>query len=71
MLAHTFLLLFSEAAIMELVDAAIGMGYGTVLSPLLLGLGYPLLLVVPSVLLGIITIGLGALTFYKSGVVAI
>ncbi len=38
------------ALIMELIDAGLGMGYGTVLSPLLIAFGYSPLLVVPSIL---------------------
>jgi len=35
----------------EWIDSALGMGYGTILSPLLIFLGFPALVVVPSVLL--------------------
>lgn len=38
------------ALVMELIDAGLGMGYGTVLSPLLIALGYSPLVVVPSIL---------------------
>jgi len=36
---------------MEIVDAGLGMGYGTVLSPLLIIMGYNPLLVIPAILL--------------------
>ncbi|RLI98654.1 MAG: hypothetical protein DRO99_00250 [Candidatus Aenigmatarchaeota archaeon] len=39
------------AFIMECVDASLGMGYGTVLSPVLIIMGFSPLLVVPSILL--------------------
>lgn len=39
-----------SAIIMEMIDAGLGMGYGTVLSPLLIALGYSPLVVVPSIL---------------------
>lgn len=45
-----FVIIFLVAFIMELIDAGLGMGYGTVLSPLLIALGYSPLLVVPSLL---------------------
>lgn len=46
------------ALICEYVDASIGMGYGTTLTPLLLIMGFPPLQVVPSVLLGQLAGGL-------------
>jgi len=39
-----------SAIIMEMIDAGLGMGYGTVLSPLLIAFGYNPLVVVPSLL---------------------
>jgi len=39
------------AIIMEMIDAGFGMGYGTVLSPVLIAFGVPVLTVVPSVLI--------------------
>lgn len=39
-----------SAFIMEIIDAGLGMGYGTVLSPLLIAFGYHPLVVVPSLL---------------------
>lgn len=39
------------AFLMEVIDSSIGMGYGTVLSPLLLALGIQPLIVVPSILI--------------------
>ena len=46
-----FIIIILAAVVMELIDAGLGMGYGTVLTPLLLAFGYSPLLVVPSVLL--------------------
>ena len=39
-----------SAAIMELIDSGLGMGFGTVLAPLLIMLGFPTITVVPSIL---------------------
>lgn len=39
-----------SAFIMEIIDAGLGMGYGTILSPLLMAFGYQPLIVVPSLL---------------------
>jgi len=36
--------------VMEVVDAAIGMGYGTILTPVLLMMGFDPLMIVPAVL---------------------
>ncbi len=46
-----FLIIATLAFVMELIDAGLGMGYGTVLTPLLLAFGQSPLVVVPSVLL--------------------
>ncbi len=46
-----FILITFSAYIMEIIDAGLGMGYGTVLSPFLIALGYDPLIVVPSILL--------------------
>jgi len=43
-------LIVIAAIVMETIDAGLGMGYGTVLSPLLIVLGYSPLVVVPSIL---------------------
>lgn len=43
-------LIVLAAIVMEMIDAGLGMGYGTVLSPLLLAFGYSPLIVVPSIL---------------------
>lgn len=45
-----FVLITLFALIMELIDSGLGMGYGTVLSPLLIAFGYPPLVIVPSLL---------------------
>ena len=39
------------AIILEIIDAGLGMGYGTALTPILLGLGIPILTIVPCVLI--------------------
>ncbi len=44
------LLLIPLAFIMEMIDSSLGMMYGTLLSPLLIGLGFDPLLVIPSIL---------------------
>ncbi|MBU0667079.1 MAG: sulfite exporter TauE/SafE family protein [Nanoarchaeota archaeon] len=44
------ILILAVAIVMELIDAGLGMGYGTVLSPLLIGVGYSPIVVVPAVL---------------------
>ena len=46
----TFLLLFVFAFGCEFIDSSLGMGYGTILTPSLLILGFDPLLVVPAVL---------------------
>ncbi|MDP2907153.1 MAG: sulfite exporter TauE/SafE family protein [Nanoarchaeota archaeon] len=43
-------LIVLAAVVMEMIDAGLGMGYGTVLSPLLISLGHDPLIVVPSIL---------------------
>jgi len=45
------LIIAFAAFVMETIDAGLGMGYGTVLTPLLIAMGYNPLLVVPSVLI--------------------
>lgn len=49
---------------MELIDAGLGMGYGTVLSPLLISLGYNPLIVVPSLLFSQAIGGITAAVFH-------
>ena len=52
----------------EYMDAAIGMGYGTTLTPVLLLLGLPPLVVVPSVLVGQLVGGItGGFTHWRIG----
>lgn len=51
MILETFLLLIIAAFIMEAIDSGFGMGYGTVLSPVLINIGFAPLVVVPAVLL--------------------
>jgi len=46
-----FLLIVAAAALCELLDCSVGMGYGTILSPLLLIVGFEPLAVIPAVLL--------------------
>lgn len=48
----------------ELVDSSLGMGYGTTLTPVLLLLGFPASLIVPSVLLSELLSGLSAGAFH-------
>jgi len=45
------ILIILMAAVMEFIDAGLGMGYGTVLSPLLIIMGYDPIVIVPAVLL--------------------
>jgi uncharacterized membrane protein YfcA len=53
------------AFIMEVIDSGLGMGYGTVLSPLLIIIGWPPLIVVPSILLSQAIGGLTASFFHQ------
>ena len=53
------------AFIMEIIDAGLGMGYGTVLSPLLIAMGFPPLVVVPSILISQAVGGLTASVFHQ------
>jgi hypothetical protein len=46
-----FLLLLGLAFTCEFIDSSLGMGYGTILTPVLLILGFPVVIVVPAVLL--------------------
>lgn len=51
MILEIFILLVIAAFIMEAIDSGFGMGYGTVLSPVLITLGMAPLVAVPSILL--------------------
>ena len=58
----------SLSFLMELVDASIGMGYGTALAPILLIMGFAPLDVVPAILLGQLSGGLvGGFAHYQLG----
>jgi uncharacterized protein len=50
-LTGTFFLLLALAFAAELIDSSLGMGYGTILSPVLIILGFHPLVVVPAILL--------------------
>jgi len=60
----TFIQILIMAALLETVDSGLGMGYGTVLSPLLILAGYPPTVVVPSILLSQAVGGLTASFFH-------
>lgn len=60
-----FLLLLCFAFICEFIDSSLGMGYGTILTPSLLILGFNPLLVVPAVLLSQAIGGLSASLFHQ------
>ena len=60
-----FLLLLSFAFVCEFIDSSLGMGYGTILTPSLLILGFNPLLVVPAVLLSQAIGGLSASIFHQ------
>jgi len=63
-----FLAIAIIALLCEYMDASIGMGYGTTLTPLLLIIGFSPLEVVPSVLLGQLVGGLvGGFAHYRLG----
>ena len=56
------------AFIMEIIDSSLGMMYGTILSPLLIGFGYDPLLVIPAILLSQAIGGIvGTFTHHKFG----
>lgn len=61
----TLIIIIFAGFIMEIIDAGLGMGYGTVLSPLLLGFGYSPLVVVPSILISQAIGGLTAALFHQ------
>ncbi|MBI5149121.1 sulfite exporter TauE/SafE family protein [Candidatus Pacearchaeota archaeon] len=48
---NSFLIIILIAFICEWIDSGLGMGYGTILSPLLIFTGFPTLIVVPSILI--------------------
>lgn len=59
-----FLLLFCLAFACEFIDSSLGMGYGTILSPVLIILGFDPLVAVPAVLLSQAFGGLSASIFH-------
>lgn len=63
-IARSSLVLLLLALSCEFMDATIGMGYGTTLTPILLILGYPLGLVVPAALLSQLLANLSAAFFH-------
>jgi hypothetical protein len=50
-LIEIFILIVIIAFICEFIDSSLGMGYGTILSPTLLIMGFPVLEIVPSILI--------------------
>lgn len=62
----TLVLLVLLAFFCEWIDASLGMGYGTILSPTLIILGFPPLIVVPAILLSQAVGGLSASYFHHS-----
>lgn len=60
-----FLVLLAAAFICEFIDSSLGMGYGTVLTPLLLVMGFDPLAAVPAVLLSQAFGGLSAAYFHQ------
>lgn len=63
-----FILVLISALICEWIDSSLGMGYGTILSPLLIVFGFSPLLVVPSILITQALGGLSASIFHhKNG----
>lgn len=50
-LVTILIVLFLLAFVCEYIDSALGMGYGTILSPTLIVLGFPILTVVPAILI--------------------
>jgi len=63
-LTGTFFLLLVMAFAAELVDSSLGMGYGTILSPVLIILGFSPLVVVPAILLSQAFGGFSASVFH-------
>lgn len=60
----TFFLLLGMAFAAELIDSSLGMGYGTILSPVLIIMGFPPLVVVPAILLSQAFGGFSASVFH-------
>ncbi|MEZ4649590.1 MAG: sulfite exporter TauE/SafE family protein [Candidatus Eisenbacteria bacterium] len=63
--ASRVVLVLSICFLCELVDSGLGMGYGTILTPALLALGYPLSDIVPTVLFSELLSGLAASFFHN------
>lgn len=63
---HSALLLLVLALACEFVDATIGMGYGTTLTPILIILGYPVGMIVPAALLSQFVANVAASYFHHS-----
>lgn len=59
-----FLIIIALAFACEFVDSSVGMGYGTILSPLLIGIGFEPLFVIPALLLSQAVGGLMASLFH-------
>lgn len=59
-----FLLIIVLALVCEFVDSSVGMGYGTILCPLLIGIGFEPLFVIPALLLSQAVGGLTASLFH-------
>lgn len=64
MVIETFILILLFAFICEWIDSALGMGYGTILSPILIIFGFSPLIVVPSILLSQAIGGFSASIFH-------
>ena len=63
-----FLIVIILAFFCELVDSTLGMGYGTTLTPVLLGLGFGALAIVPCILLSELFTGIAAgVAHHKAG----
>ena len=60
-----FLLLFALAFLCEFIDSSLGMGYGTILSPILIILGFNPLIAVPAILLSQAFGGFSASVFHQ------
>lgn len=65
-LISVLLLVCLLAFVCEWIDSALGMGYGTILSPLLIILGFPVLTVVPAILISQALGGMSASYFHHS-----
>lgn len=60
-----FLLLIFVALVMETIDSSLGMMYGTILSPVLIGYGYEPLAVIPAILLSQAIGGISGTAFHQ------